>query len=346
MDKKIFLLFLVCILMIGTVKADFTFDNTKSFDATKGQFGTIVIKNMFGFGSTLAEYQLTDTSKYCFIHCYAEGTVILNTPAKLFESIEFNRLNTQSKTNLDYKILISNSQKDVEVITPVYVNECKDRITANGTAYDCKQVLKDEVKSTIKEDVWEIYDGKELTGTYKWKIEAVKKPFQNLDWIAVLDKNILGNFKTDEWAVWTSGFNVDLREYYNFSSTFPAIQPYVNNLTLSATYLETGNTTCFLGNDCIFGAGQLNSWATVGDTGVDSIFNLSNNAFYQQYTYNGWIKLIGGDYYFWMSKGNTASGWDFGDFVPGSRIDYSPAGDFSATYTRDDKWRMFTFTLN
>lgn len=139
--KKLFLLLMLVLLLPSALAFDF--DNVKEFEST-GHYGIIRIKNMFGLGSVLAEFELLNNTDYCMKDCWAEGTATLYDNERLFRSIKFEDKNKEKKDVQKYKVKF-------------YLWEV---------------------------DKWKKYDGEELpAGTYSWRIEGKKDGTESIDWI-------------------------------------------------------------------------------------------------------------------------------------------------------------------
>lgn len=206
------LLVLLAVLMIGLVSA-FNFDNVKRYDTNKKE---ITITNAYGLGSDLAKYTLTDNSNLCNVECYAEGTVVIYSSNVLFEGIEFNTLKG-SKELLSYKYF---TEEDGEYIKEVPVEQ-ENRKAGNKWI-------------TLKGLHWEEYKGEELeTGTYRWRIEAIKTHPIAIDWIATSY-----GLKFSEWLLWNYGFDMYTTnddDQSGFSSTKYDAEVF----NASATYTPT-----------------------------------------------------------------------------------------------------------
>lgn len=101
--KKLILIGLCMLLLLGSVSA-FEFDNVLKHKQ-QGKYGKLEIVNMYGLGSTLADYTLTKNSDQCFVSCYAEGVATLYVGGVLFKEFDFVN-NKGKKKPLDYTILI------------------------------------------------------------------------------------------------------------------------------------------------------------------------------------------------------------------------------------------------
>src|SRR3990167_4879174 len=141
MNKLLLILMFVSLLI--PITSAFDFDNVKQFQKN-GTYGTIIIKNAFGLGATLAEYTLLENTDGCFMDCYAEGTVKIYKSYDIFRDIIFKDKKGMIKQLNDPKIEIKRSQGQK----------------------------------------WESYNGEALLpGTYRFKISAKKEALDSIDWI-------------------------------------------------------------------------------------------------------------------------------------------------------------------
>lgn len=165
------------------------FDNVKSFDKDFSNYGKITITNLFGLGSTLAEYTLDYNTDTCLINCEASGTATFYSEGQLFDDLKFeNRKGSE-------KLLESN----------IYIMENKtyEYIDENNNT-----------QNFTKEE-WTEYNGENLEeGEYKWKITGIKDPYESIDWIG----SSFGEIFT-EWAWWDSLPN-NYTAYTSGSGTF------------------------------------------------------------------------------------------------------------------------------
>lgn len=303
-EKVIALGLLLPILMVLSIGLGLalTFDNTASFTKTTAEkYGTIDIKNAFGLGSTLVQYKLLDNSDICISNCYAEGIATLNTPAKLFEDIEFKNLVTNKNVDLgSYKYYyLEYSDKTEEYTYIDNVKTCKEETnkTDGKLIQICttaqKEVIGSRLINSNKEDTitysdngtiktqttsrWKEANGVVLpVGVYYWRIEAKKNPYANIDWIASTDKDNIGDIKMTQWATWTSGFNTGLMAYWDMN----------NNSGKDLT----GN-----GNDCSGNAANVG----YGKNGDGSLYftntywtcknNINQLSVYQNFTFVMWV---------------------------------------------------------
>jgi len=219
MKKILILMFILGIFLLGSVSA-WDFDNIKHFDKKIGKYGQIKIKNAFGLGKSIADYTLEDNTDQCLINCYAEGTATLYTKGKLFSDLRFKDRRNKFKNLKDSKILIL-IEESYQIDVPDYKEVCEYKYSfKNMTSYkNCKNVKVGSHKETKTKSYWKEYKGEVLNaGTYKWKIEAKKNPFESIDWIG----SAFGKDLTD-WAWWNSN-------WYN--------KRQISNLTGNISYLN------------------------------------------------------------------------------------------------------------
>jgi len=214
--RKLFVLLFCTILLVGTISA-FDFDNVKEFKKLDNEkYGKISIKNAFGLpliGKYLAEYKLTENTDQCLINCHAQGTVKLYTKGKLFNGVKFKGRDNRLK-NIENKILIKVTES-YEVSIDDYSEVCSNK-NVNGTmTYVCEQEKVGSHTETRYKEVWKEYHGEVLDkGTYEWRIEGRKNPYESVDWIG----NAFGNDLT-EWAWWNGNWQKKKPIYINTTSS-------------------------------------------------------------------------------------------------------------------------------
>ncbi len=238
--RTLFLILVVMVFSISIVSAA-DWDNIQTYDPIEKK---ATIENIFGLGDTLAEITLTDNTYNCANFCYAEGETTLYYQRQLIENLRFEKFEDnkwEDSTIKDYTIYINQSEETTQY---------KD---ANGTT-----IINTKT-------IWEEYNGQVLNpGTYKWRIEGEKNPYDTIDW--------LGTFfgkEIDEWAIWTGVSNMSFR--------------FENNLLDENNIYNWTNQT-----GQIFEAGQVGQ-ATVITVNVDKI---ENGTFLGSgnWTYTFWLK--------------------------------------------------------
>jgi hypothetical protein len=214
----------------------FDFDNVKSFEDT-GEYGKIEIRNAFGIGGKLAEYELTTNTDTCFTHCYAEGTATLYNDAPLFED-----LNVKGITG-DY-ITIQSTQFFVKTITIVteehktFDAQCEEVQEKNGSVSNvCTNVQTGTEYIDTEVVTWEPYNYETLeAGDYEWRIEGKKGLDQSVDWIAYSQ-----GIDFEEWAWWDNDFDYRQAISINNSGNDNLLEHY----TVEVSGLNTTDGTKF-----------------------------------------------------------------------------------------------------
>ena len=154
MRYSLILITIFCmILLIGTVSA-FQFDNVKDFkkDITTSEYGQVTIKNAFGLGGDIAEYELLDNSDQCLINCYAEGTATLYEIGQLFSDLKFkdeNSFTTISKSQIYIQV-----EESYEVEVPQYDEVC----TPANKTIECNQQEIGTQKEIRYRNIWVKYN--------------------------------------------------------------------------------------------------------------------------------------------------------------------------------------------
>lgn len=190
---------LLAFLLSFSCVVAFDFDNVKNFEDV-GKYGKIEIRNAFGFGGTIAEYELKTNTDTCFTECSAEGTVTLYNEAPMFQD-----LNVKGITGDDVEIqYIQFFIKQTEVVNEkqtVYEDECSEVYENNGSVSNVcvpVEVSNEDVEYEIVS--WVPYNYETLDpGSYEWKVEGRKGIAQTVDWIPYSQ-----GIDLEEWAWWDS----------------------------------------------------------------------------------------------------------------------------------------------
>ena len=105
--KSFFLCIVVCVVsaILIPLASGWDWDNVKSFDDSKGEYGEITIVNALGLGDDIAKYTLEKNTDQCLVNCWAEGTVTFYEPNTLFEDMTFkNQFLLDKKVNYQFYI--------------------------------------------------------------------------------------------------------------------------------------------------------------------------------------------------------------------------------------------------
>ena len=255
-------------------------DNVKDYDK---QTKTITIKNFFGLGSDVATITL-NTPLVMYVvpgknRLVAEFTIDNSHDNYLgvFKEMEFyNRFKIKTNVHFTYKV------KSISY-TPfnIYENQCKQRDIGNGTVedYDCNRVF---IRMGQKEIIsWVPLEKQDLT---KGEIKTIGiftdvNYGDYVEWIPTLY-----GVRIDEWAIWTSAFEVGNVAYWrfaddgvdatgnghdwnNFGQTYvPGM--FANGTSSSAaTFRNQTNTDFNFGDDDF----TINFWANVTSAGNTAI---------------------------------------------------------------------------
>ncbi len=228
--KKILLLMLCIVLLVGTVSA-IDWDDIKPYnESTK----TYTLKNFFGldvpiFGGTIAELELKTPQKVELGLGYLKVAEIEIRNGKydyeeIINGIELYNINQGMKEvvrSIDYKY------KTIIQI-PNYEIVCEDVVNENKTISNiCNQVEK----GTKDKIVWEDFEKNSLL-----KEEIITlglftetKEGDRIEWVL----NVYGNERLTAWAKWTASLTVGLNSYYmedeGSVNTGTVIDSYINN---------------------------------------------------------------------------------------------------------------------
>jgi len=234
--KKIFLIMLCMLLLVGSVSA-LEFDNIKEYDASTK---TVKIKNIFGLGSDIAEVTLLTPLDVKVGQGYqkvAEFKATGFTDYKDFvKELDFYDMkNNKNKINRNYDL----KMKEYEVIElNNYSNVCNDNVLQNGTIIqECSRTVSGSYFKTV--EVWtkltpaDLKKNEVLTVGIFTDVQKGDK----VDWIP----NFAG-VDVPEWATWTESLETDLLSYFEFDEgTGTIIDAHdTQNLTRSGATNTTG----------------------------------------------------------------------------------------------------------
>jgi hypothetical protein len=203
----------------------FTFDNVKTYDTAKKE---IVIKNMFGLGSSLVEYKLEKNTDQCLVDCYSIGTIKLNVKGKIYSDIEFMDKKMEPKS-ISSKFYIEDTREETK---ERQVDDCKIELEKNTKNNSYKNTCNKPAIEKYTENVkyWKEYNGETLDiGVYRWKIEGKKGLKEDIDWIITTGGDEIGNYRLDEWTWWSSSWvkkqeliinELSGKDLYNFTISF------------------------------------------------------------------------------------------------------------------------------
>ena len=345
--KRILLLAVMAMFLIAPAFA-FEFDNVKS-DISKDARTITISNSILGI----------PTSKI--------GTLTLDSPNIVYVMPGENRkvaeftisLESDSYDNFLKQIQLLNKQANnmeiqrnlkVKYKTTTYENVTDYKLECKGTGkytegknsteiQDCKQVTSGSHLNVI--DTWTELPSKNIQkGMITIGLFAKVLPNDNVEWIPT----IFG-VKIDEWATWTSGFNVGLRAYYELTNGSCKINS-ANNLTKAGNVNFISNTSCLIGGCVYSSATDASTWLTTA-AGADDVFNLTNVGT-GQYTLNWWQKFSGTDLYVFIGKGSGTDGWSLYDNNGGNSIMYYPQAPSWASSPKipRNSWQMVTLTVN
>lgn len=332
--KKLFLILVLSIFLISFVSASWEWDNVKYYNELNKE---VIVRNALGLGVEIGKATLVSNTEYCLINCEAIVKVELygDYDESALRNVETFKLDKITKEKIK-GITIKVSDKEEEIIVPTYYEVCgKEFIEGIGEVNKCNKIQNGTTKQSQK--VWEDYNSKVLkAGTYYFKIEGKKNPYQNVEWIP----NIFG-LKIEEWAAWNSSLTNNLIAYYNFSSTNEPINPTLNNLVVYAGAPELiANATSFPltdGKSAFFDGTATESYTMPNGMGWNITGNIS---------VFGWARKnagVGGNRI--ISKGGLGFGFHNGGFLWVDGIS-TPDVQTIAGATPFNKWVFFAVIRN
>jgi len=110
-----FLVFAIVFLTSIPIIFALNWDNAKDFDGKQGKYGKIKIKDTFGLGDTISEYELTKNTFSCTDNCFAELEVVMNEKNVLVEEVSFKKrkldMTWKDTNNVPYQVYIKSGSK-------------------------------------------------------------------------------------------------------------------------------------------------------------------------------------------------------------------------------------------
>jgi len=215
MKAKLFIGLFVILFLVGTVSAEWEWDNVRDYDP---ETRTITITNALGLGTELSKITLVTPDLFYVPKGYqkvAEFDVNSKDDYQnVFNSMEFldmNDNNARVYRNFDYKILVKIGEE--EVID--YATVCDpEKATPTSSLPGC---TLEEVGSHI-EDIteWQIIDQSNGLnhGTHKISIWTNVQEGDYIDWIPTLYGE-----RIPEWAGWTTALTVGLKMYWTLNES-------------------------------------------------------------------------------------------------------------------------------
>jgi len=324
------------------------FANKKIIVPTDTAYPDIQIsKTFFWFESDkIAEYKLKYNTDTCLINCKMGGDAILYVNGKLFDDAKFKYTWNDREISLqDYSYWIRGEDEIYSIDVDDYKQECVPDPESHNNSQICTNKIIGTHKEERTREVWNRYGGEELgAGSYQWELRGVKDPSQTVDAIPLAQEKTF-----DEWAVWTSSFNVGLKTYYNMDTVADNVNGRFN-LTLQ-------------GNAVVDQAGGIISKFADNDGASGSYFNISHGeeiVLNESYGWaiNLWLKTsfdsATGSYKVLTSFGK---GGDSNPFLRTFEYGNKPYVNYqlgsldcncgaSCDAVNDNNWRMETYVLN
>lgn len=254
LQSKILVGLMIFIVAVLPVVSAFDFDNVKNkIDVNKNdkliigdkqlnynvlweKYKPIQIDNAFGLGSTLFKGAIVEHTDTCVDNCYSTLEIYLGSESVLVDEIKFINVKNNEEKNINYKLFYSSSTEKVNIDD--YADVCKNKNTLlNGTIIsECNY---EKVGSHQEDkDVWKEFKVGDSfkSGTYKIKIEGIKNPSDEIDWIVTSQGKSLS-----EWATWGSSTLTDgLVSYYKFDGNLQDSIGTGQNLTDVGTANASG----------------------------------------------------------------------------------------------------------
>lgn len=225
MKSKLFILMFCMIFLIGSVSAlDFSIDNYKEMDKSKGEYGTISFYDwqLLDENKKLTEVTLLENTEYCGelygFNCTARLKVKIYEPSKILDELNFKKMNIDSWKN------------------------------DNFNKYTIKIKTGEITKENKTQEIFEDYnfDTKDI-GEYIILFEGLIPSGEVFDWLGTWN-----GIEAKEWELWNGSATQGLISWYQFEGDY-------NDTTNNATLILTGsapfvagkigdNATLLLGN--------------------------------------------------------------------------------------------------
>lgn len=323
MKYKLFLILLLVLSGLPIASATFSLENYANPIDDGSKYGKIEVYdgNLIFPDEKIATFTLKENSEQCLTDCYASGEVTLFREDKLLNKLDF--LNGKIK---DYRIYIINGES-YEIDVPIYNKTC---VGGEITPYaDCTETQIGTSKETRYRDL--LYDGKKLiAGTYQWRIEGKKSPYDNIDWIITTANDV----SLDTWAWWNGAWAA--KKKININITDPTSYGNVSAL-LTVTYdsdmqtdfddirfvdgIETNELSYWFYNNTYTASTSVNVWVKLNT----NISSASNQTIYMYYKNPSAT-----------TTSNISNAFLFGDDFVGSEVNYNVwnttgAGNFSVS---------------
>ena len=324
-------------LLVGTVSA-MDWDNIEEFktpEESLTDYGVYEIYNSFLIpkvvkGDKIADVELISNTDYCIENCEAVLKVTTHEDTtNLFNEIEIWNLAKTKEEDIEEKnVLIRGATYTTE--KDIYNVTCTGEKVIGEVQKDCtrKVIGTEEVINYY----WNTYNGELLTtGENYFKITGKKNEKQSVDWIA----DMLG-IKTTDWAVWTSGLNVDLIAYYNCSSELESVSG--GSLDIDGGTGGYTSTNAFPIDDGMSCTDDL--WITQNDP-----FRFLNDT----WSIAGWLYFEGTDAGPVFGARVGTDGWNIikrSTYIEGTYIDDSGTGSPVTNGLVPATWYHFVITSN
>lgn len=273
--KKFISLLFVSIFLISLVSADWTFDNTKSYNAdTK----TARIENLFGLGKTYAEIQLISPLNVVVPRGYqkvAEFEIRGFADYKDFIS-EMDFYDLKAKNNKINRVYDLKFKTFKDVLVDDYTYDCITETQKDGM--EVRSCEKTKTGSHYeKKETWEKLTPADIKKNENLTIGIFTEvlPYDKVDWIPTF-----AGVRIPEWATWTEDLNVDLVSYWKLDEQDTTGTGTIIDIvgTNNGTNVGADNTT-----------GKINTAYNFVDTSSDYI-NLPNKQNFgtHDFSYSFW----------------------------------------------------------
>lgn len=182
-------------------------DNSLSTQAN-GEHDKLIITNLWGAGSTVAELEILDDGGDCFVDCYATIKVNLNSKQELPNKFDF--VDRKGKTkNMNERIYVKETTCIDRFMNDTEYSNSNGKMT---TTY-----LNSGEWKEFCEDEWIEYKNEEFdAGEYTIKLKSKKGNLDKLDW-SFEYLGISSSQIREHWAWWDASF--EKKRALNFNIT-------------------------------------------------------------------------------------------------------------------------------
>lgn len=325
-DKTIFLIIaaIMIVAIMPDARAAVEFDNIKSYDPITS---TITVIDLFGLGQDIANIRLLTPQKNYVMpgkdRLVAEFEInsYYDYDNALKEIELYNKANMQSIDRAIYYKYAESYQIDVDE----YKQVCDDGKTLENGSIENKRCYNEVTRSHPETmERWVDFNEKSILpkGTIKIGIFTDVYADDNVEWI----QNGFGT-RWDEWAVWTSGLNVNIAGYYNMTNATELITGEQNLTVDTGTpFFTQVAASCLTGLNGCMNVTSGNNYRLPDKAGIGNLTVNKTMCFW----FKSDVAPSGGQIGMLDKYGGAAKGYALGSLNTANQIDMlGGSSDFS-----------------